>query len=243
MSRSTASVEWSVEESRIRSAYSRRTDQGRYSWFNRAHLLAMHELEEAIVAALSRHGHTTLDHASVLDVGCGRGVWLREFVKLGARPERLHGIDLLPDRIDEARRLCPNGVSLRSGSATALDFDDAAFDVVMQSMVFTSVLDAGMRQSIAREMLRVVKPDGLILWYDYYVNSPNNPDVRAVSRKEISGLFPDCRIDFQRITLAPPLARWIAPRSRAGWALLRSVPWLRTHYLAAIHHRRRGALE
>jgi SAM-dependent methyltransferase len=231
---------WAGEEVRIRGAYGRRTDHSRYSWFNRAHLLAMQEVEEAMLAALARHGRARLDDVDLLDVGCGKGGWLREFVKFGAQPHRLHGVDLLPDRIDEARRLCPMGTVLRCASATTLEFETARFDIVLQSMLFTSVLDPTMRQRIAAEMLRVVKPDGLIIWYDYYVSNPQNADVRAVSKRELRRLFPGCAIDLQRITLAPPLARRIAPRSRAVWSMLRAIPWLRTHYLAVIHHASRA---
>ena len=228
------------EESRIREAYRRRTGDARYSWFNRAHLLAMQELEAAILAALTRHGRTRLDDTKLLDVGCGTGVWLREFIKFGARPEHLYGVDLLPDRIDQARRLCPQGVTLRCASAARLDFETASFDLVLQSMLFTSVLDPDMRHSIAAEMVRVVKPDGLIIWYDYHVNSPHNRDVRAVPKSEIRALFPHCDVELQRITLAPPLARWIAPRSRPAWALLKTLPWLRTHYLGIIRTAQRS---
>jgi hypothetical protein len=42
-----------------------------------------------------------------------------------------------------------------------------------------------MKEQVASEMLRVVKEDGLILWYDYHVNSRWNPDVRGVKRQEI----------------------------------------------------------
>lgn len=229
------------EESRIREAYSRRTGNARYSWFNRAHLLAMQELEQAMLAALARHGRARLDDVKVLDVGCGAGVWIREFIKFGARPEQVCGVDLLPDRIDEARRLSPYGVTLRCASAARLDFESASFDVVLQSLLFTSVLDSDMRQSIAGEMLRVMKPGGLILWYDFRVNSPRNRDVRAVSKREIRALFPHCDVDLQRITLAPPLAQWIAPRSRPAWALLKGIPWLRTHYLGIIRNAHRSS--
>ena len=238
MSDSTLGADWTVEESRIRTAYGRRTDLQRYSWFNKAHLLAMQELEEAMLTALERHGRGRLDGMTVLDVGCGRGGWLREFVKFGAQPAALYGVDLLPDRIDDARRLCPSGTHLYCGNATCLDFESASFDVILQIMLFTSVLDPAMRHAIAREMVRVMKPDGLIIWYDYYVNNPHNADVRAVTHRELRALFPDCDIELQRLTLAPPLARWIAPRSRAAWSLLRSIPWLRTHYLAVIGHPR-----
>jgi len=36
-----------------------------------------------------------------------------------------------------------------------------------------------MNQGIATEMLRVLKPDGIILWYDYHMNNPKNPGVKA----------------------------------------------------------------
>ena len=58
------------------------------------------------------------------------------------------------------------------GNAAALAFPDATFDLVVQSTVFTSVLDATMKHQMAAEMLRVVKDDGVILWYDYYVILP-----------------------------------------------------------------------
>jgi hypothetical protein len=34
-------------------------------------------------------------------------------------------------------------------------------------------------------MVRVLKPEGLILWYYYHVNNPSNPDVRGVKCREI----------------------------------------------------------
>jgi hypothetical protein len=50
----------------------------------------------------------------------------------------------------------------------------------MQFTVFTSILDKDMKRNIAAEMLRVLKPKGVIIWYDYFVNNPKNSDVRGV---------------------------------------------------------------
>ena len=47
---------------------------------------------------------------AILQVGCGSGCWLRDFVKLGALPEDVYGIDLLPDRVVEAPRSVPPAV-------------------------------------------------------------------------------------------------------------------------------------
>ncbi|MCC7210276.1 MAG: hypothetical protein IT451_00360 [Candidatus Brocadia sp.] len=40
-----------------------------------------------------------------------------------------------------------------------------------------------MKKGIAAEMLRVLEPDGVILWYDYYMNNPKNPDVKGVKKR------------------------------------------------------------
>ena len=108
------------EELRLREAYARRSGRDRYSWFNATHLYAMQELERGLLRLLRRHGFDALHGQRILEIGCGTAVWLREFVKWGASPERLTGIDLLEDRIAEARRVSPAGLQLLSGSATAL---------------------------------------------------------------------------------------------------------------------------
>ncbi|MGH7783884.1 MAG: methyltransferase domain-containing protein, partial [Candidatus Binatia bacterium] len=119
-------------------------------------------------------------------------------------------------------------------SAAQLPFSDNKFDLVLQSTVFTSIIDQNLKRRVAAEMLRVVKPDGLILWYDYHVNNPWNPDVRGVKRHEIYQLFSNCRIDLERITLLPPLARALAPYSYLACYLLEKFPPLCTHYLGVI---------
>jgi ubiquinone/menaquinone biosynthesis C-methylase UbiE len=103
---------------------------------------------------------------------------------VGSRPDHLTGVELLADRVAEARRLCPTAVTIRCESATELGFPDAAFDLVLQSTVFTSVLDRRVKERIAFEMLRVLKKEGLILWYDFHVSNPRNPDVQGLKKRE-----------------------------------------------------------
>jgi SAM-dependent methyltransferase len=225
----------SAEESRVRAAYARRSlDDERYSWFNAAHRLAVQERERHVLELLSRFGFSSLASAKVLEIGCGVGSSLREFLKWGAQPANVTGVDLLADRIAECRRLCPEGVRLLCANAATVDLPSNAFDIVVQSMLFTSVLDGAVRRDIARKMLNVVCPDGLILWYDYRVDNPRNPDVKGVTRREVHGLFPGCSIELRRITLAAPLARMLVPRWPRLYEIARRIPSLRTHYLAVI---------
>jgi ubiquinone/menaquinone biosynthesis C-methylase UbiE len=165
----------------------------------------------------------------VLEVGCGSGNWL-EMLQGAAS---LSGIDLDPERAARAAARFP-GADIRAGDASNLPWADGSFDVVLQSTVFSSILDPGMRQAVASEMLRVLAPGGAILWYDFFVDNPSNPHVRGVRRREIEALFPGCRVSLRRATLAPPLARRIVPVSWKLAELLESLRVLDTHYFGVI---------
>ncbi len=226
------------EASRIASAYARRDQQvpsDRYSYFDPANLLHIQTCERHVLSLLAKNGCRSLRGKRILEVGCGTGNWLRQLILWGAQPENLNGVDLLPSRIAEAKRLCPGAVHLNCSNATALDFPDNAFDIIVQSTVFTSILDPHTKRQVASEMTRLLKPTGFILWYDFFWNNRWNPDVQGVGREEIRRLFSGCRVSLKRVTLAPPLARLIAPRSRVACLLLGKVPLLCTHYLGTIH--------
>jgi ubiquinone/menaquinone biosynthesis C-methylase UbiE len=224
------------EATRIREAYARRQQgpQDIYSFLNPSFVLMIHERENELLSMLSRYGVGPLEGKKFLEIGCGMGYWLRAFLQWGALPENVYGIDLLPGRIEQARKLCPCGVHLDCGNATALTFPEASFDLVLQSTVFTSILVPEMKQRIAAEMLRVLKPGGVALWYDFLVDNPRNPDVRGVRRSEIRKLFPGCQIHLRRITLAPPIGRLVGRYSPFMYMLLSWTKILCTHYLGLI---------
>jgi ubiquinone/menaquinone biosynthesis C-methylase UbiE len=224
------------ETDRIKAVYQKRDAFGKrqlYSLFNPASLYAEHRREEEILKLFSRNGTKDLSSMRILDLGCGNGGVLRNFIRYGALPENCCGIDLLQTRIDEAKRLSPT-MEFRCLNGETLPFADAAFDMVLCFTVLTSILDGQMKRNIAAEMLRVLKPGGAVLWYDYHMNNPNNPDVRGVNKTELVGLFPGCAIQLKRITLAPPFTRAVAPFSWILCALLEKLKVLNTHYLGLI---------
>ncbi len=235
--------EYAAEEARIRAAYAHRDATPailkRESYFDRACLFMMQEQEREILALLRRRRRDDLANQKILEVGCGTGGNLRRLIKWGARPENVSGLDLLQGNIDQARRLSPNAVSLHCGNAANIPFSDASCDLVVQVTVFSSILDHRLKQRIAQEMLRVLKPDGAILWLDFFFNNPRNPDVRGVGRKEIRSLFPDCVAEVRRVNLAPPLVRLLAPRSWLLCDILAGLAFLDTHYLGlfSLKHR------
>jgi SAM-dependent methyltransferase len=226
-----------AEADRIEQAYARRKNDHLYSRFDPAYLFMVQEREQRFLALLARRGCVSLGTKRILEVGCGSGDLLRDFIKWGARPENIVGIELLPERMAEAVELCPKAVSIHQGNAARLPFIEGSFDIVVQSTVFTSVLDPGMKQELASEMCRVLKPDGLIVWYDYHMDNPRNPDVKGVKRREIHSLFPNCDVYLERITLAPPIARRIAPQSWLLCYLLSKFPWLCSHYIGVIRNK------
>ena len=223
-----------AEVQRLSAAYATRAAAAHDSWLEPAYRYMMEDRERHTLALFAREGLARLADVRVLEVGCGTGIWLRDLVRWGAGPENVFGVDLLPDRVEAARRLVAPGVTVTQSDISALQFPNASFDLVIQSTVFSSILDDDRRRRTAAEMRRVVRADGLILWYDFHVNNPRNSNVRAVPRAELTQLFPNCATRMRRITLAPPLARAIAPFSTTACDILSLIPWLRTHTLAAI---------
>ena len=223
-----------AEERRIREAYARRRSGSLYSRFNRAYLFMVQEREQCFLGLLARYGFAQLKTKKILEIGCGNGDLLRDFIKWGARPNHLFGVELMAERVAEAISVCPKAVKICRGNAASLQFPDEIFDLVLQSTVFTSVLDRDTKAQMAAEMCRVLKPSGLILWYDYHMNNPQNPDVRGVKLREIETLFPKCEIRMRRITLAPPIARRLVSYSWLLCYFLSKIPWLCTHYIGVI---------
>ncbi|MGH7932225.1 MAG: class I SAM-dependent methyltransferase [Candidatus Binataceae bacterium] len=135
-------------------------------WLRHGYVMQFREVEQAVLDEIPRCGHASLEGVRILDIGCGVGGWIRELIKWGADPGLIYGIDTIAERIEHARRLSPASVNLTCGNAACLAFPDEFFDLVMlfQSMCLMS---DRMRQSVAAQALRVLKPDGAILWYDY----------------------------------------------------------------------------
>jgi ubiquinone/menaquinone biosynthesis C-methylase UbiE len=190
-------------------------------------------IARACIRALAAAGCFPLDGCKIADIGCGSGTWLLDFVQWGADPAQLAGIDLLEDRIEAARRRIPTA-GLVAGSASRLPWASESFDVVSQFMLFTSVLSGPMKQAVAQEMLRVLKPGGIVLWYDFRCNNPRNDQVRGIKAREIRALFHPCSVRLAKVTLAPPIARLAVRIAEPIAFLLESISLLRTHYVGVI---------
>lgn len=101
--------------------------------------------------------------ASVLDVGCGTGIALREIADLVGRTGTVVGVDPSSAMIDEARtRLadCAATVELGGGSATETGLAADRFDAVRTERVLMHVPDT---RAAVVELARVTKPGGRLV--------------------------------------------------------------------------------
>lgn len=250
----------SQELMRIRKEYAQRDEQGIseiYSYSNPAFVFHMQERERAILNLLKQE-KIDLSQSNILDVGCGTGHVLQRFLDFGAKEGT--GIDLMESRLRMGKDQYPR-LRLFQGNAAQLPFRENEFDFVMQFMCFSSVLDSAMRQKVADEMWRVLRPGGVILFYDLCPRSfwlrlslkvnalpkkfriKNSSEekprmlystpTQPMSQSEIRELFQIKRLQIHRVSLDFKFASF-AYRLSIMRILLSWIPFLKTHYLALI---------
>jgi SAM-dependent methyltransferase len=201
---------------------------GRYSAENPGNRAIVSERHRVVDGLLRARGLTPLRGRRVLDVGCGFGHELARMRELGAMDEDLAGVDLLPDRVENARRAFP-AIDFRVGNAANLDAAGESVDLVLCYTLFSSVLDGDVAGRIAAEIERVLRPGGAVAWYDLRYPSPSNRNVRAVGAGEIRALFPGLDAVLRTVTLLPPLARRLGRLTPVAYPTLVRLRPLRSH--------------
>ena len=180
---------------------------------------------------------TDLGKVRVVDVGCGTGGFLRQLIDWGATPANLTGTELQQDRLELARRRSAPEVNWHCGPLNALPA--ASVDLVSAQTVISSVLDAELRQRLAADMWRILKPGGWCLVFDFRYNNPRNPHVRKVKRDELDGYWPGHRRQYQTLLLAPPVGRALAGLPALFTeALAALAPPLRSHFVYMVQKER-----
>ena len=126
---------------------------------------------------------------SVLEVGCGSGVIMRELARRTAGANRLIGRDISPYLLREARALARRAglfehIDFGEGRAEALPLPDGAVDVALSSTVF----EEGDADQMLAEIVRVTRPGGRIgvvvraVDMPFWVNLPLDPTVEGEGR-------------------------------------------------------------
>jgi ubiquinone/menaquinone biosynthesis C-methylase UbiE len=168
---------------------------------------------------------------AILDVGCGTGWWLRKLVEAEVAPERLHGIDIQPERVAAARDAVP-GAEIDVGDARRLPFPDGTFAVVLQLTVLSSLGSHEAIREALGEGMRVLAPGGLLLIYEPRVPNPLNRHTLLLRDRDLDAAGVGSR-ERLSLTVLPALARRLGGRTQARYERLARLPFLRTHRLIA----------
>jgi ubiquinone/menaquinone biosynthesis C-methylase UbiE len=204
----------------------------RYSLFNPPQLFLIQKRQRAVLKILKQNGFFPLNKRKILEIGCGTGGVLLELLSAGADLKNLSGAELILERIVQAKQRLV-GSLLTCSDGQKLPYANQSFDLAMQFTVFSSILDSSVKSRLAQEMIRVLRPGGMILWYDFWTN-PGNPQTKGINQMEISQLFPNCSFQFTKITLAPPIARRLVSISWQFCDFLEHLRIFNTHHLVAI---------
>ena len=121
------------------------------------------------------------DRVKLLDVGCGTGRTLHQ-LSIAHPTMRLHGCDMSPAYIKLARKRLEHvdELTLAVENGEALPWADDTFDVVTSTYMFHE-LPRNARRNVVREMLRVVRPGGLVVLEDSAQIS-ESPELEGVLR-------------------------------------------------------------
>lgn len=210
-------------------------NKNNYKWslFSQGNLFIFHQRELTFIRILKYYNIFNLQDKKLLDLGCGCGFELNNLIKYGLNPKNLYGIDIRAEAIFYAKNKNPN-INFILADARYLPFKNCYFDLEMQYTMFSSILNLEDRKIIAKEMVRVLKNSGLILWYDFFVNNPFNKETKSIKKNEIIKLFYNCKFYFKKITLAPQLCRIICKISDFICLFFEKLKIFCTHYYVGI---------
>lgn len=221
------------DDDRVRETYREYDESGRAHLWDRSNPGYAMLADGRDVAILSLLDHSLpVGSVRFLDVGCGDGSLVQRVTRQWSDVEAI-GLDLLPDRIEAAQTAVPAGRFV-VGSADELPFDDASFDAVAAITLFSSIPSAATEAAAAREIGRVLKPGGWLVWYDLRYDNPSNPAVHGVTKRRLGELFPGWERRLSTLTLVPPLARRLGPLTPIAYPLLHAIPPLRSHLIGRL---------
>ena len=192
----------------------------------------IHETRDAaFLRLLKRHGIVSLSDVRVLELGCGDGALIRSIVHYGADLSLVDAVEIDP-ACASSTHAAYSPARIATGDASHLPYQNASFDLALAFTSFSSMTGEGVRTRAATEALRVLRPGGLLVVYDFRLN-PTNPATLPLREADLRSLFGQQQLTIERVTLAPPIVRALGGLPALCRPLER-IPWLRTHLLASI---------
>ena len=190
-------------------------------------------LRESLVASVPR------SDGVVLDLGCGDGDLTDERARLPGGTDWI-GLDLREDAVNRARARFPD-TRFIVASADAVPLADASVDVVVARVLFSSLPSMRLEDAVAREIGRLLRPGGWLVWLDVRYRNPANPAIHGLSERHIARLFPGWHRELRLVGLLPPIARRLGPITPVAFPALAAVPALRSHLVGRLRPASRTA--
>ena len=198
------------EANEIIERYKRRSKKDKADFYNIATpscMMSSLEKEKRTIRILAKNFGCNFVNKKFLEVGCGTGTNLCNLISWGEHPENLFGNDIFEPSLQTARQRLPQTVSLQQGNFLDCKYDDQAFDVILFSTVLSSILDEDFQIECLKRSYNLLKPNGIVLLYDFQFDNPWNKDVKGIHLKKLKQAIPWSHTAFSRVTLCPPLAR------------------------------------
>lgn len=206
--------------------YDARKGAGRNDLLHNPEVLFQFMAAEASVILALRSFHPDPATAKVLDVGCGEGLSLLPFLRVGFLPSNLYGVDVRSEQLAVARSRFPM-LHLQCGDAGRLEFPDGAFDIVQEQVMFLQIPDDELAGRIGAEMVRVTKPGGYLVISDWRYSKPGSTEFKGVDRKRIARLFSvGTRTSVERVfpgPMVPPVGRFFSRNLPSLYFTVRAV--------------------
>jgi ubiquinone/menaquinone biosynthesis C-methylase UbiE len=158
---------------------------------------------------------------------------LAEEVRVRGSALQWTGVDLRSEAVARAAGLHPWATFLEA-PADDLPFKQSAFDVVVCSVLFSSLPSRSMERNVAQEITRVLRPGGWLVWYDLRYSNPANPEVHAVTQRRLAELFNGWHSELRLLTLLPPVTRRLGRLTAIAYPALHLFPPLRSHLLGRL---------
>lgn len=185
--------------------------------------------DEAVAGFLDPRG------CSVIDVGCGGGLYGRAWLRLGA--VTVTGVDSSAPILEAARTGAPAGLRLDLGDAAATGLPAGSADIVFARALVHHVADL---TAVATEAHRLLRPGGHVLVQDRTMEDVHQPGTTEHPRGWLFEVFPRLlqveaarRPDDDGVRAALAAAGFDPPAVRSAWEVRRRYDD-REMYLAEI---------
>lgn len=166
------------------------------------------------------------ESSKIIDIGCSTCSNLISLVNYGFKQENLYGVDINQKDIEISLNNFPK-LNLTNENASKLSFQNNFFHLSMESTMFVQLTNNKVRESIANEMIRIVKPGGYLLLLDWRYDKSGDKRFLSLNKRRLIKLFKiGTKTTFLFTVpgmLVPPVGRFLSSNFYPAYFLTSSL--------------------